>query len=122
VGSRGGAGQVVASGDVPRRRRDDGAEEVAQDSSVPAGEAAPVVGGGLGVLRPETKARGRLLVRRSGGRRNGCGGRKIGWRGGGLEGWMPHGAGAAWGLAPTDGRRPDRVPAAARAGSAPLFW
>jgi hypothetical protein len=120
MGSRGGAGQVVASGDVPRRRRDDGAEEVAHDSSVPVGEAAPVVGG-EGVLRSEMKARGRLLVRHSGGRRNGCGGRKIGRRGGGLEGWMPHGAGAAWGLAPTDGRRPDRVPAATRAGGVPLF-
>jgi hypothetical protein len=32
-----------------------------------------------------------------------------------------HVARGAWGLAPTGGRRPDRVPAAARAGGAPLF-
>jgi hypothetical protein len=39
---------------------------------------------------------------------------------------VPRGAGAAWGLAPTDGRRPDRVlaysgPAAACSGGASLF-
>jgi hypothetical protein len=48
----------MTGGDTPRRRRDDGAEEAARDDSVPMGEAAPAVGGGLMVLRPETGARG----------------------------------------------------------------
>jgi hypothetical protein len=39
---------------------------------------------------------------------------------------VPHGVGAAWGLAPTGGRRPDRVavdcdPGAMRTGGASLF-
>jgi hypothetical protein len=47
-------------------------------------------------------------------------------RGGGPDVGVPHGVGAAWGLAPTGGRRPDRVPAgrdpdAACAGGASLF-
>jgi hypothetical protein len=74
VGSWGGAGQVVADGDILRRRRDDGAKEVARDDGVPMREAALAVGGGLSVLWPETEARGRLLVRQSGERRNGRGG------------------------------------------------
>jgi hypothetical protein len=41
-----------------RRRCDDGAEEAARDGGVPVGEAAPAVGGGLGVLWPEMEARG----------------------------------------------------------------
>jgi hypothetical protein len=47
------------------------------------------------------------------------------WGGGAAVG-VPRGTGAAWGLAPTGGRRPDRVPAdrgpaTARAGGASLF-
>jgi hypothetical protein len=40
---------------------------------------------------------------------------------GGLATEMPCGVEAAWGLAPTGGRHPDRGPAVTRAGSAPLF-
>jgi hypothetical protein len=40
---------------------------------------------------------------------------------GGLATEMPCGVEAAWGLAPTGGRRPDRGPAVTRAGGAPLF-
>jgi hypothetical protein len=36
---------------------------------------------------------------------------------GGLAVGVPHGAGAAWGLAPTGGRLPDRGPAVTRAGA-----
>jgi hypothetical protein len=46
------------------------------------------------------------------GRRNGGGGLAVG---------VPRGAGVAWGLAPTGGRRPDRVPVVARTGGASLF-
>jgi hypothetical protein len=42
-------------------------------------------------------------------------------RGGGPAVEMPCTAGAAWGLAPSGGQHPDRVPPAARAGGAPLF-
>jgi hypothetical protein len=42
-------------------------------------------------------------------------------RGGGPAAEMPCSAGAAWGLAPSGGQHPDRVPPAARAGGAPLF-
>jgi hypothetical protein len=97
----------VAGRDVPRRRRDDVAEEAAQDDGVPVGEVAPAVGGGLAVLRPKTEVRGRLLVRRSGERRNVCGGGGQGiWLVGGgsvlmgrggegaSEGWAPCGIGA----------------------------
>jgi hypothetical protein len=80
-------------------------------------------GGSVCVARAwigETKdARGRkrsaggwwLLLRGGGGQQ----------RGGGLATEMPCGVEAAWGLAPTGGRRPDRGPAVTRAGSAPLF-
>jgi hypothetical protein len=74
VESRGGAGQGVTGGDTPRQRRDDGAEEAARDDGVSMGEAALAVNGGLEVLRLETEVRGRLLVCRSGERRNGRGG------------------------------------------------
>jgi hypothetical protein len=101
VGSRGGAGQVVAGGDVPRWWRDDGAEEA--------------------VFQPETEVRGRLLVRRSrggemgagGGGEKSAGGRRLCFKGGGGEGGperlMPRVVGrpGAW-------LRP--------AGGAPLFW
>jgi hypothetical protein len=52
VRSQGGTEQGVISGDAPRRRHDDRAEEAAWGGGVPA------VGGGLGVLRLETEARG----------------------------------------------------------------
>jgi hypothetical protein len=58
AGRGGGAGQGETGGDAPRRQRDDGAEEAARGGDVPAGEAAPVVGGGLRVLWPKTEARG----------------------------------------------------------------
>jgi hypothetical protein len=58
MGSRSGARQGMIGGDAPRRRRDDEAKEAARDGGVPAGEAASAVSGGLGVLRPETEARG----------------------------------------------------------------
>jgi hypothetical protein len=97
VRSRGGTGQGVISGDAPRRRHDDRAEEAARGGGVPA------VGGGLGVLRLEMEARGRLLVRRSGERRNGlggggrnlAGGRRLHFKGE-RQGGGPGGVGAAW--------------------------
>jgi hypothetical protein len=79
VGSWGGTGQVVAGRDVPRRRRDDGVEEVAWDGGVSVGEAAPAVDGGLRVLRPETEARGAAVGASEQGGKKRHGGGGFGW-------------------------------------------
>jgi hypothetical protein len=57
VGSRGGAGQGMTDGDLPRRQRDDGAEEAAEDGSVQWWRGSS--GGRRRVWRSPT-ARGRL--------------------------------------------------------------
>jgi hypothetical protein len=62
---RGGAGQGGTRGDVPRRRRDDGAEGSARDGGVPvqggSGGCRRPRGGGV-VLRPGMEERGCLVA------------------------------------------------------------
>jgi hypothetical protein len=99
-----------------------------------AGGGGPGAGSGGDSWALERRSRrgvemGERVGQRAGSERLG-GGAVEGKKGGKSRGsgrGVPRGAGAPWGLAPTGGRCPDRVPAncdpgAARAGGASLFW